>query len=209
MQCFYIFLSMFFFPLFLLDSVFHTKMGSRCVCVRLCDLWPLHFFFVLYACTKGTILKIGQYVSNIYRHMNSGPLKQKCRFMCVDGPTAYKKVLKWSRPFICMNYICCLTTRPNQFYFFFLFCVPLLNAVLEWKTSKDMSQGKNISPEMQPTHNHKKTILEYIIWKASDTLRIWVLGFVGCVFFTFLVCLDSIHAVKKKKKKKMLKKIRM
>lgn len=125
----------------------------------------------------------------------SGSFKWKCRFMCVrmhvcvcvctrtymrvfwvyciqalhaqDFDT--KIVLKWSLPFICMNYNIMLSYSPTEsFLYWSVFINEEKNERARLRINRTANRQTmegtwNGATKMQRTHNHLKTNLEYII----------------------------------------------
>lgn len=89
-----------------------------CVCV-LCACWTvwslaiIYIFFLFMRFAKWDwILKTSQYVSNIYRHMNSRPLEQKCRFIRVFRRPHTKKC--WNDLCLSFVWIILLSYNPTE-----------------------------------------------------------------------------------------------
>lgn len=98
------------------------------------DLWPLHFSSLCGLFTKCP--NNGQYVYNIYRHMNIG------RFTCIE---ADKKRPKKRIEMISVVYY---DLARNPFH---------------WNRKETKSMKKKSRTKLQSTHNHWKTNLEYIM----------------------------------------------
>lgn len=167
-------------------------MDSRCVCVWLYDLLAITFFFVLRLTNGLALLKTSQYVSNIYRHMNSGLLKQKFRFIRVLTPI-HKK---------CWNDLC----HSFIWIILLLYYNPietlLLNEQRRMKRRKNREKERPKSQWMPKGRKEKR--LKCNQRTITKSRRIWntlchvnvclgnicILLCYSCVFFAFL---EQIH----------------